>query len=106
MEKRAAVRSRTQVSVGCGHFSILTGTAMDEGTMLNCSLGGSYIEISRPMSKGTIVLFKSCWPNAESEGKSLPQGFRSISLAEVKWSQPVEETPTSRFGLGLKYLDV
>ncbi len=105
MEKRSMVRSLTAQSVACRRFSILEGSAMHEGTMLNCSNGGSYIEIDKPIDEGTILMVKSSGAPNNSASSEIPEGFRSVSLAEVRWSKIIDDDFMCRFGLGLKYFD-
>jgi len=106
MEKRALDRCFTAVPVACCRFSILDGTATHEGTMLNCSCGGSYVELDRPIDEGTIVMLKSSGVSDDRTSSVLPEGYRSVSLAEVRWAKVIDEDFMYRFGLGLKYLDL
>lgn len=106
MEKRSMNRSPTEHSVACRRFSIMDGSTMHDGIMLNCSHGGSYIELDKPIDEGTIVMVKSSGPLKGPMDNEIPEGFRSVSLAEVRWSRIIDDDFMCRFGLGLKYFDV
>ena len=106
MEKRSINRTQTAVPVACSRFSILEGTTMHLGTMLNCSSGGSYIELDRPLDEGSIVMLKSSSASDSGAPPMLPEGFRSVSLAEVRWAKVIGDGFMHRVGLGLKFFDM
>lgn len=106
MEKRTAGRSSTEIPVACSRFSIIDGAAMHEGIMLNCSSAGSYIELDQHIDEGTIVMLKSHDTPQACMPASLPEGYRSVSLAEVRWARVIEDDTMCRFGLGLKYFNL
>lgn len=106
MEKRALNRCSMEVSVACCQFSILNGAAMHEGTMLNCSKGGSYIELDKSIDEGTIVMVKSAGASCDPSLPDYPEGFRRVSLAEVRWAKVIEDDFVCRFGVGLKYIQL
>jgi hypothetical protein len=106
MEKRALHRTLTEVPIACCCFTISEGANFTYGTMLNCSPGGTYIELDRHYKEGTILMVKADGhPNTQGATESI-EGFRTISLAEVKWSKSVEENESSHYGLGLKYYNL
>lgn len=106
MEKRTLPRTHTKIPVACCCFTISEGANFFNGTMLNCSPGGTYIELERPYQEGTILMIKA---NENLDGPSpahTVEGVRTISLAEVKWSRTLKNEETSQYGLGLKYYNL
>lgn len=106
MEKRAICRNTTEVPVDCCRFSISDGNAIHSGTMLNYSSSGSYIELDKRIDEGTIVMLKSKRGRGDGTSSKLAEGFRSVSLAEVRWAKVIDNDVMYRFGLGLKYLNM
>lgn len=87
MEKRTLIRNRTQLTVSCSCLTSNNPAHVLEGTMLNCSCGGTCIELNQRLQEGTIVMIKvDSWITQEDTSE-VPEGFRSLSLAEVKWSK-------------------
>jgi len=104
MEKRALVRSRTQISIACSSLTAGNSAVHSNGIMLNCSCGGSCIEINRRIHKGSILMIKATgWAGNDVPAKP-PKGFRTISLAEVKWAKPTDAENVFNYRIGLMYL--
>ncbi|WP_054032286.1 PilZ domain-containing protein [Desulfatitalea tepidiphila] len=106
MEKRMLPRTHTQVPIACCCFTISEGANFIQGTMLNCSPGGTYIELDRPYKEGTILMIKTDNRRDSPAHGNAIEGLRTISLAEVKWAKAIEKEKASQFGLGLKYYDL
>lgn len=107
MEKRTLDRTPTQIPIACCCFTVSEGANFTYGTMLNCSPGGTYIELDTSFQEGTILMIKANGV-PDTKGVNAPPvvGFRTITLAEVKWSKTVEEISSSQYGLGLKYYNL
>lgn len=71
-----------------------------EGTVENCGPEGFCAEIGIPLSKGTILVVQMA---GDSVGDGWQGGFRSMGLAEVRWSKPIA-AGSERYTIGLKYL--
>lgn len=100
MEKRSMVRNRTQICVTCSGLTAKSPDSLSHGYMVNCSDGGSCINLNHKMHKGSIVMIK-----ATSSGiKDPPEGFRTLALAEVKWSMRLEDGMIPSYATGLRYL--
>ena len=104
MEKRALSRIDTQISVACSSLSSGSPAAVSNGTMLNCSCGGTCIELSRGIQEGNIVMIKATGWTANGNPRELPEGFRMLALAEVKWSKRREAGIVPNYAIGLRYL--
>jgi hypothetical protein len=100
MEKRSLVRNSTQIFVACSSLATKSPDVVSHGHMVNCSFGGTCIELNHKMHEGSIVMIKAtgCGP------KELPEGFRTLALAEVKWSRRLEEGMIPNYAIGLRYL--
>ncbi len=104
MEKRALIRNRTQMSVSCSSLSTCSPAAVANGTMLNCSCGGTCIELNRRIQEGNIVMIKATGWTEKENLRELPEGFRMVALAEVKWSKQRKSGTIPNYATGLRYL--
>lgn len=100
MEKRSLVRNHTQICVACSSLTAKSPEAASHGHMVNCSGGGTCIQLNHMMHEGSIVMIK-----ATSYGiKDPPVGFRTLALAEVKWSKRLEDGMIPGYAIGFRYL--
>ena len=106
MEKRSLIRNRMQISIACSSLSTNSPTDIFSGTMLNCSCGGTCIELNHRIQKGSIVMIKATSFAAKENPPELLEGFRSLSVAEVKWSKPQDDESVYNYTIGLRYLSL
>lgn len=100
MEKRSRIRNRTQIHVTCSSLTATSPYGVSHGCMTNCSWGGTCIELNHRIHEGSIVIIKT-----NSRGiENLPEGFRTLALAEVKWSKQLEDERIPNYAIGLRYL--
>jgi hypothetical protein len=100
MEKRSLVRNCTLIPVACSSLTSKNPDVVSHGHMVNCSDGGTCIKLDRKMYEGSIVMIKAIgWGKIDP-----PEGFRTLALAEVKWSKPLEIGLSSNYAIGLRYL--
>jgi len=104
MEKRALIRNHTQISVACSSLSACSPAAVSNGIMLNCSSGGTCIELNRKIQRGNIVMIKATDWTANGNPQGLPEGFRMLAIAEVKWAKRLEDGTIPNYAIGLRYL--
>lgn len=104
MEKRALVRKPAQASVACSSLTTNSPADVFTGTMLNCSCGGICIELNHWMQEGSIVMIKATGCTAIENPTGLLEGFRTLSVAEVKWSRPLDDHRTYNYAIGFRYL--
>jgi hypothetical protein len=101
MEKRSNERRRINTPIVCSRFkSRYDGKAID-GLMKNCCLSGFYAELQEQVQMGTILVVRA---GGNSSGYSTEEGYRSLALAEVRWSQPKTIEGEVCYATGLKYL--
>jgi hypothetical protein len=103
MEKRAHRRHPLSAPIVCSYLSSLRFGKTFEGNMSNCSSNGLCAELEAQFSKGTILVVRT---TGCSRGSARGEGFRSLSLAEVKWSNPKPAGGGGGFATGLKYVVV
>ena len=106
MEKRSLIRSRMQIPVACSSFTTNRPVDIFNGTMLNCSCGGTCIELNHRIQKGSIVMINATSFIAKENPPELLEGFRSLSVAEVKWSKPQDDESVYNYTIGLRYLSL
>jgi hypothetical protein len=105
MERRNIKRHYINASTACGHFSASKHRKTYEGKMLNYSADGMCIESNADFKEGSIVMIKVNTPLNNADHPIPVEGFRTVSLAEIKWSKPLDYGGKALFGMcGLKYL--
>ena len=107
MEKRACKRYNRRSSIICGFLSSSPKETY-KAQMINYSKDGIYVESDFVFNIGTNILYRmeSC-STSNSDSNSDPEtldGFRTISLAEVKWWKKIRDKIGPKYGLGLTYL--
>ena len=104
MEKRSVKRHTINASTAFGRFTASTSRKIYDGKMLNYSADGMCIESSAEFKKGAIVMIKVNTLFSNADYPKLMQGFRTVSLAEIKWSKPSYDAGKALFGMSaLKY---
>jgi hypothetical protein len=103
--RRTALRNCTQAHIICKPYTSGGVFRRVEGVMRNFSRNGSYIETSQPFKSGTILILRmEQYPLIPASADS-DQWPRSFCLAEVKWQQTMGDKETTRYGIGVRYLD-
>jgi len=101
MEKRSSQRRRIHTAVVCSRFKSRKLSETIDGQMKNCCLSGFYAELQEQVAMGTVLVVRAC---GNSCGYSTDEGYRSLALAEVRWSQPKSIGGEVHYATGLKYL--
>ena len=65
-----------------------------------------YAELQTCFNDGTILLVRTTSSAHERLPATIDEGFRSVSLVEVKWSKPLSANGVVCYGTGLKHLAV
>ena len=100
MERRDNKRYPLEASIDFGRFN---GEKTFHAKTLNCSKDGMYLESDHFFREGTMILIRlKSFSFIDSAPEAL-EGVRSISLAKVKWLQPMDDSSDQRFGIGIKY---
>jgi hypothetical protein len=106
MEKRSLIRNCIRVAVVCSSLTTRIPAEVSTGTLLNCSYGGVCIELDRRIRIGSIVLIKVIGKGSNEAHRVSPDGFRTLALAEVKWTKPLDDTKIYNYAIGLRYLSI
>jgi hypothetical protein len=106
MEKRNSNRHKTDQSIVCTFFTSHSCDATFDGRMQNYGDSGMYAELQTRFKEGTVLLARTTSSDPEESPSKVEEGFRSISLVEVKWSKPLSANGGYWYGTGLKYLAV
>ena len=106
MEKRGLDRRRTQIPITCSKLTADSSAGHASGIMSDCSSGGICIETNKHMHRGNILMIKATGLDEDEPSEKPFSEFRTISIAEVKWSEPANEENDFNFKTGLKYLPI
>jgi hypothetical protein len=106
VEKRHSNRHKTNQSIVCAFFASRSFNDTFEGKMKNYGDSGIYAELQTRLKEGTILLVRTTGCLSEGLPAKIEEGFRSISLVEVKWSKPLSANGVVCYGTGLKHLSV
>jgi hypothetical protein len=101
MERRASRRHRVNTSIVCSFLSAGRCAKTFDGRMMNCCISGLGIELKTQLKAGTVLVVRA---TGGSCGYSGDEGFRSVALAEVKWSKQKPMEGQSCYTTGLKYV--
>jgi hypothetical protein len=101
MEKRATQRHRISTSVVCSYLHSVNFGEPVGGRMKNCCVNGLYAELGARFKTGTVLVVRT---TGSSCGFSKDEGFRSLAVAEVKWSRPRSIEGGVCYATGLRYL--
>jgi hypothetical protein len=106
MEKRSSNRHKTDQSIVCTFFTSHRCDDTFDGKMKNYCGSGLYAELQTHFKEGTVLLVRTTSNPTERLPAKVEEGFRSISLVEVKWSKPLSADGGVCYGTGLKHLAV
>lgn len=104
MEKRYCHRCETDTCISCRYFTTKSVTAAFDGKMLNYGSRGMYAELKTHFKEGTLLQVRTTGRPAECFRSETEDGYRSNSLAEVRWSKPITCEGDTCYGIGLKYV--
>jgi hypothetical protein len=106
MENRNGIRHETDQPIVCTLFKSHRLTDLFDGKIKNYSDFGMYAELQSCFNNGTVLLVRTTNNASEGLPANIEEGFRSISLVEVKWSKPLSANGDVRYGTGLKHLAI
>ena len=104
MENRTSSRYEIESSIVCSYLSSRSSDETFYGEMKNYCDSGLYAELQVQVKEGTVLLCRTKRISLEGSRTKIVDGFRSMSLAQVKWSKPICVDGTTRFATGLKHL--
>ena len=106
MEKRNSDRHDTDQSIVCAYFTSHSINDTFNGKMKNYCDRGLYAELQTQLKEGTVLLVRTIEGAPGHSPAKIEEGFRSISIVEVKWSKHLCADGVECYGTGLKHLSV
>ncbi len=106
MEKRNSNRHNTDQSIVCAFFTSHSTNETFDGKMKNYCDCGLYAELQTRFKEGTVLLVRALDSAPGRLPAKIEEGFRSISIVEVKWSKHLCADGVECYGTGLKHLSV
>ena len=100
MEKRESRRFSCEAPIFCGLFH---SNQACQAEMVNCSSDGMCFRSDSSFKERSTILFRVSGPLKSAKGSKNLEGFRSVSLAEVRWLRESEEKDERPFYIGVKY---
>jgi len=100
MEKRTSQRQPQDASIIFSRFNAQTSY---DAKMLNYSRDGMYFETNKLFPENTDIFFRVEDCDLRTVDKQVGVGFRTISLAQVKWWRRLYNGSNHQFGIGVKY---
>jgi hypothetical protein len=98
MEKRNTERHKAEYSIACAVFTSQGVDNISCGKIKNFGKFGVYAEMQDCFKEGTILLLKTPAGASDPLPAEIEEGFRSITVVEVKWSTPLFTDEIVRFG--------
>jgi hypothetical protein len=105
-EKRINCRYPIHLPILCTIFNSHEFNDKFEGRMKNYSQFGIGALFDNRLPGGTVILVQAIAQSLEYFSSKFRVGFRSTTLAEVKWSKPIETEAFIQYLTGLKYVSV
>jgi hypothetical protein len=106
MENRNSNRHKTDQSIVCACFNSHSLTVTFDGRMKNYCDSGMYAELQTHFKDGTVLLVRTASSPTECLPGKIEEGFRSISLVEVKWAKHLSANGDVLYGTGLRHLAI
>jgi len=106
MENRNSDRHETDLPIVCTVFTSHGFNDLFDGKMKNYCDFGMYAELQTHVRDGTVLLVRTTSNSPERLSAKIEEGFRSVSLVEVKWSKPLSPKGSFCYGTGLKHLAI
>ena len=100
LEKRACERWNHVALISVSYFNQEHSSDIQT---LNHSLDGMCFKSSFFLQPGTSLLIRVIKFNPKGSRTDLPEGLRSVSLAEVKWCSEIPGDQASQYIIGVKY---
>jgi hypothetical protein len=104
MEKRSYRRYFLEAGLVFRYFNTRRTNAAFNGRMLNYGPGGLRAILHQYLKPGTALMVRTKLPAAGNNSQATREGFRSVSLAQVRWCRPFSSKDGFSYAVGLKYL--
>jgi hypothetical protein len=101
-ENRTFDRYHRVASITCAYFNT---DKYFSAKMYNYSEGGLYFESECPFKPGSDILIRVEKSAAGTYPAALNEGYRTITIGEVKWCMEIPCAESGRYGVGIKYCE-
>jgi hypothetical protein len=102
IEKRKFERHFHEARLVCCHFST---NKYCQAKMLNYCEGGLYFESEFGFKPGTDLYIRIEEHVKRTTGSPLHNGYRTVTIGEVKWCEKVPTKDPYKYGIGIKYYE-
>ncbi len=102
-EKRSCERHYQEVPITVAYFNT---NRYHSAKMLNYSEGGIYFESDFAFQPGASIYFRIEKKMTDLPARKIHNGFRSVTLGEVKWCKQINKGESSLSGMGVKYYEL
>lgn len=99
-EKRSFERYHCKVPIICAHYNKEDYCG---ARTVNYSKGGLCFESDSPFRPGENVFIRTSKSFSQDADPEIHDGFRLVTLAEVRWLKEKPGPAASRYGVGVKY---
>jgi hypothetical protein len=106
MERRIGCRHRTHMPILYSSFPSHASDETLDGEMEDYSDCGMNAVLRNKIAKGTNLLVRAINNELDSYGHDYTYGFRSLTLAEVKWSKAINADGKECYVTGLRHLSL
>ncbi len=106
MENRSSRRFEIESSIVCSYFGSRKSNEAFYGKMKNYCDSGLCAELQVQFKEGTVLLVRTKRIISDRPKTKIKDGFRTISLAQVKWARPICINGTTCVATGLKHIAV
>jgi hypothetical protein len=99
-DKRIFDRHHQEACIICAYFN---GNEYCRAKMLNYCEGGLYFESELAFKPGASIYIRIVEFSQRTSESSLHNGYRTITLAEVKRCEELSDTEFYKYGIGARY---
>jgi hypothetical protein len=105
--EREAVRQATDQPVTCRIYASSDAFNPAKGVLRNRSAEGAYIESEKAFKAGAVLILKiESTPLGGEHAVDMAAPRPQACLMEVKWCRELEGSPTLKYGMGLRQVQV
>jgi len=101
--KRVCDRYDCCFSISYARFN---STQYFQGRMVNYSQGGLYLESKEAIRPGASIIIRVQYNLDADSASKVREGFRSLTLGEVKWCKELILEASPYYGVGVKYYEL
>ena len=101
-EKRSYARHDCEASIMCAYFNT---EEFFPAKMRNYGIGGLYFESDFAFRPGSCVYIRMTSYRYDNNDADIHEGFRTMSIGEIRWRMEIRNKENAYFGFGVKYYE-